>query len=85
MGYVIALARETFEIDRAVRAGHWPKPRGISLAGKTVALVGFGDIGRNVAQRLLTAGMRVIAYDPFAPDAPELSSAPSGHSGCRSA
>ncbi len=45
MGYVIALARETFEIDRAVRKGEWIKPRGVSLSGKTVALVGFGDIG----------------------------------------
>jgi D-3-phosphoglycerate dehydrogenase len=34
MGYVIALARETFEIDRAVRDGKWIKPRGISLSGK---------------------------------------------------
>lgn len=65
MGYVIALARETFEIDRGVRAGDWPKPRGISLAGKTVALVGFGDIGKNAAKRMLAADMRVIAYDPF--------------------
>jgi D-3-phosphoglycerate dehydrogenase len=65
MGYVIALARHTFEIDRAVRAGIWLKPRGISLAGKTVALVGYGDIGRNTARRLLAADMRVIAYDPF--------------------
>jgi D-3-phosphoglycerate dehydrogenase / 2-oxoglutarate reductase len=72
MGYVIALARETFEIDRGVRAGEWPKPRGISLAGKTVALVGFGDIGRNAAKRLLAADMRVIAYDPGAPDIAEL-------------
>ena len=72
MGYVIALARETFEIDRGVRAGEWPKPRGISLAGKTVALVGFGDIGRNVAKRLLAAGMQVVAYDPGAADIPEL-------------
>ena len=72
MGYVIALARETFEIDRGVRAGQWPKPRGISLAGKTVALVGFGDIGRNAARRMLAAGMRVVAYDPFAADVPAL-------------
>jgi D-3-phosphoglycerate dehydrogenase len=72
MGYVIALARETFEIDRGVRAGQWPKPRGISLAGKTVALVGFGDIGRNTARRLLAADMKVIAYDPFAQVPPEL-------------
>jgi D-3-phosphoglycerate dehydrogenase len=66
VGYVIALARHTFEIDRGVRSGGWPKPRGISLAGKTVALIGFGDIGRNTARRLLAADMRIIAYDPFA-------------------
>ncbi len=72
MGYVIALARETVAIDRAVRAGDWPKPSGISLAGKTVALVGFGDIGRSTAKRLLAAELHVIAYDPFAPTIPEL-------------
>lgn len=65
MGYVIALARQTFRIDRAVRAGDWIKPAGISLAGKTVALIGFGDIGRNAARRLLAADMTVIAYDPY--------------------
>ena len=68
VGYVIALARQTFEIDRGVRAGEWPKPRGISLAGKTVALVGYGDIGKNTARRLLAADMTVVAYDPYAPD-----------------
>lgn len=64
VSYVTALARETFLIDRGVRDGTWPKPAGISLAEKTVALVGFGDIGRNTAKRLLAADMRVIAYDP---------------------
>ncbi len=68
VGYVIALARQTFEIDRGVRAGEWPKPCGISLAGKTVALVGYGDIGKNTARRLLAADMTVLAYDPYAPD-----------------
>jgi D-3-phosphoglycerate dehydrogenase len=68
VGYVIALARQTFDIDRGVRAGQWPKPRGISLAGKTVALVGYGDIGKNTARRLLAADMKVVAYDPYAPD-----------------
>ena len=66
MGYVIALARETFEIDRAVRNQDWIKPRGISLSGKTVAIIGFGDIGQNAAKRFLAADMKVIAYDPFA-------------------
>lgn len=78
MGYVIGLARETFQIDAGVRRGEWPKPRGISLAGKTVALIGFGDIGANTAKRLLAADMKVIAYDPYAPvrgDMPEVARA----------
>lgn len=65
MSYVTALARETYTVDRAVRAGGWVKPVGISLADCTVALVGFGDIGRNTAKRLLAAEMKVIAYDPY--------------------
>lgn len=73
MGYVIALARETFQIDHNIRDGQWPKPRGISLSGKSVALVGYGDIGKNAAKRLLAAGMRVIAYDPFASNDNEIS------------
>ncbi len=65
VSYVTALARETFKIDRQVKVGQWPKPSGISLAGKTVALVGFGDIGKNTAKRLLAADMRIVAYDPY--------------------
>lgn len=64
VGYVIALARETFRTDRGVRDGDWPKIRGISLSGKVVGLVGHGDIGRNVARRLLSAETRIIGYDP---------------------
>ncbi len=74
VGYVVALARETFIIDQEVRAGGWPKPRGISLLGKTVALIGFGDIGRNTARRLVASGMKIIAYDPAATDSQELES-----------
>lgn len=66
MNYVGGLARETFRIDREIRTEMaWPKPSGISLADKIVALVGFGDIGRQTARRLLAADMRVVAYDPF--------------------
>lgn len=69
MSYVTALARQTFLIDRCVRAGGWPKPVGISLANKVAAIVGFGDIGRNVARRMLAADMRVIVFDPlYAPE-----------------
>ena len=66
VGYVIALARETFQIDAGVRDGKWPKPRGISLQGKTAAIIGMGDIGTNIAKRLLAAGMKIVAYDPIA-------------------
>ena len=65
LGYVIALARQTFEIDRAVRDGQWIKPRGISLSGRSVAVIGYGDIGRNTAKRLLACDMKVTIYDPY--------------------
>lgn len=64
LAYVIGLARQLFAIDRGVREGGWPKPAGTSLAGKKVALVGFGDIGRALARRLLACDMEVVAYDP---------------------
>lgn len=62
--FVIGLARELFLIDRGVRAGGWPKPAGISLAGKRAGVIGLGDIGRNTVQRLRALGMEVTAYDP---------------------
>jgi D-3-phosphoglycerate dehydrogenase len=64
VGYVISLARQLFLIDRGIRNGEWPKPAGMSLAGKHVALVGFGDIGRSVARRLGAFDMPIVAYDP---------------------
>ncbi|MDU8913289.1 phosphoglycerate dehydrogenase [Aestuariicoccus sp. MJ-SS9] len=76
MSYVVGLARETFAIDRGVRAGGWPKPRGISLAGRLVTLVGFGDIGQQTARRLLAAEMEVRVVDPFFSNAAALSVQP---------
>lgn len=65
LAYVIGLARQLFLIDRGIRNEHaWPKPAGISVAGRTAGVVGLGDIGRNVAKRLTACGMTVIAYDP---------------------
>ena len=62
MSYATALARKTFLVDREVKAGMWPKPRGISLAGRTMALVGLGDTGKAIAKRALASDMKVIAY-----------------------
>jgi D-3-phosphoglycerate dehydrogenase len=64
LGYVIGLARQTFQIDREVRNGRWPKPQGMSLLGKVAGIVGMGDIGQQLAKRLLVCGMKVQGYDP---------------------
>ncbi len=65
MSYITGLARESFFINSEVQSGRWPKPCGVSLADKTVALVGCGDIGKNLVKRLLVADMHVIVYDPL--------------------
>lgn len=67
--YTLGLARETYRIDREIRERKtWPKPAGVSMTGKTVALVGCGDIGRETARRLLACGTNVVVYDPaYAP------------------
>lgn len=64
LGYVIALARQTFYIDREIRNGNWPKNRGISLSGKTVGVVGFGDIGAKTVKRLNACEMQSVVWDP---------------------
>ncbi|MBB5520085.1 phosphoglycerate dehydrogenase [Amphiplicatus metriothermophilus] len=64
--YALGLARQTYWIDRQIRENKtWPKPAGISMTCKTVAVIGFGDIGRQIARRILACGSRVIAYDPM--------------------
>jgi D-3-phosphoglycerate dehydrogenase len=65
IAYLIGLARQTYFIDREVRKGNWFKPAGVSLTGKTAALVGLGDIGSAVAKRLRAFDMKINAYDPF--------------------
>lgn len=67
MGYLILLARQLHIADREVRAGHWTKPLGASLRGRTMGVVGLGDIGTEVCRRALTAGMRVMGVDVSAP------------------
>ena len=67
LAYIIGLSRHLFTIDRDIRYKQlWPKPSGISLSGKKIAVVGLGDIGRNLTKRLLACDMKIIGYDPFA-------------------
>lgn len=72
--YVLAsllmLARECYHDSAAVAAGQWPRERmvGGEIFGKTLGLVGFGDIAREVAVRTKACGMTLVGYDPFLPD-----------------
>ncbi|WP_199886114.1 phosphoglycerate dehydrogenase [Pseudoalteromonas sp. T1lg23B] len=62
---LLALTRQTHFIDREIRNNFsWPKPAGMSIEGKTIGIVGFGDIGQSVAKRLTGFDVNVIAYDP---------------------
>jgi len=65
VGYLIGLARESFFIDREVRKGNWVKPPGISISGKTIGVIGLGDIGGQTVKRLTGFNVKILGYDPF--------------------
>jgi D-3-phosphoglycerate dehydrogenase len=71
VGALLSLLRELPAKDRGVREGRWDKRPGSQLAGKTVAVVGLGRIGRRVAALLGAFGTRVLGVDPFCATAPE--------------
>src|SRR3546814_241800 len=64
---MFALARELPAADVSTQGGKWEKNRfmGVELTGKTLGLIGAGNIGSIVAERALGLRMRVLAYDPF--------------------
>ena len=69
---MFALARDLARADATMKAGTWDKKsfNGIELLGKTLGLVGIGNVGSIVGKRALALGMKVIASDPFVtPDA----------------
>ncbi|MGD1876579.1 MAG: phosphoglycerate dehydrogenase, partial [Kiloniellaceae bacterium] len=64
---IFALAREIPAANRSTQDGKWEKSRfmGTELTGKTLGIIGCGNIGAIVADRAQGLKMRVIAYDPF--------------------
>lgn len=62
-----AMARRIPQADRSLRAGAWERGRfmGIELRGKTLGLIGCGNIGAIVAGLALGLRMRVLAFDPY--------------------
>src|SRR6202048_2546138 len=64
---MLALARQIPQADASTQAGKWEKNRfmGVEITGKTLGVVGCGNIGSIVANRGIGLKMKVIAYDPF--------------------
>ena len=65
LGLIFALARQIPQVAASAKAGGWTRPTGWELNGKTLGVVGFGAIGRDVGKKAVALGMRVLAYDPF--------------------
>ncbi|MQM07887.1 hypothetical protein Taro_040736 [Colocasia esculenta] len=66
---IAAMARNVAQADASMKAGKWQRNKfvGVSLVGKTLAVMGFGKVGSEVARRAKGLGMHVIAHDPYAP------------------
>jgi D-3-phosphoglycerate dehydrogenase / 2-oxoglutarate reductase len=64
---MFALARQIPEASASTKSGRWEKNRfmGVELTGKTLGLIGCGNIGSIVADRAIGLKMKVIAYDPY--------------------
>ena len=68
IGTSMLMLRGAYASSEATAAGNWPRARlslGAELSGKTLGLVGFGEIGRLVARLAQGLGMKVIAHDPM--------------------
>ena len=67
IGHLMSLSRHLPAADRSVREGKWERSKfmGSEVAQKTLGIIGFGTIGRLVAQRASALKMRIIAFDPF--------------------
>lgn len=67
LGLMLALSRNIPQADADVKRGRWQRAQwmGAELQGKTLGIVGLGRVGREVAKRALSFGMKVLAQDPF--------------------
>jgi D-3-phosphoglycerate dehydrogenase len=67
---MLALAKQAVVVDRRTRLADWGKNRWqglLEMNGKTLGIIGVGNIGRRVAKTAAALGMRVIAYDKYVP------------------
>lgn len=64
---MLALARHIPRADASTQGGKWERGKfmGVELFGKTLGVVGLGRIGREVAKRAASFGMKIVGFDPF--------------------
>jgi D-3-phosphoglycerate dehydrogenase len=67
IGFMFGLARSIVTSTNSMRASKWEKKKfeGEELCGKTLGVIGIGNIGKEVAKRAQALGMSVIAFDPY--------------------
>ena len=67
MALLLALARRIPQADASMKQGRWEKKKleGMELRGKTLGLIGLGQIGSDVARLAKAFEMQIIAYDPY--------------------
>jgi len=67
IGHMLSLSRHLSKADRTMKNGEWAKKqlKGNELYGKTLGLIGCGNIGRMTGKLAQAFGMNVIGYDPF--------------------
>ena len=71
VAYMLMLARSLYRATTSMKAEKWDKKsfEGDEIGGKTLGLIGLGNIGRETAQRAAALGMNVIGYDPYVKEA----------------
>ncbi len=64
---ILALSRNIPQANASTKKGEWKRSKfmGVELYGKVLGVVGLGRIGKEVAKRALSFGMKILAYDPF--------------------
>jgi phosphoglycerate dehydrogenase-like enzyme len=62
LGLMLALARAIPQEERAIRAGRWQTTLGVGLNGKTLGVIGLGNLGRQMAGYGNVLGMKVLAW-----------------------
>lgn len=67
LGMLLALFNNIIRADKEVREGKWIREgnRGVELMGKTVGIIGFGNMGSAFAERLRGFGVKILAYDKY--------------------